>query len=382
MPTFAQAVLADAPAAYWKLDETSGTTGASQTATNPLTYLNGPTLGAPSLIASDLTGRSMELAGGTSKQHARAVDAANLDFSTALTIEAVVKPRTIPPGAGFASIVSKDGYVLQFNAGQLELKLRNTTGTTGRYKAPAGAVVAGRAQHIVATWDGATAAIYVNGTAVTSQAAVLGTLVNTTWNLTVGSFDGTTENFDGWIDEVAVYPTALSAARVLAHHQALGSLIVDQGPLALTAATALDGSGSLRHGAPLELTAATTLAGAGALYIGSPVALTATSILAGAGAALRGAPLAMALTGVLDGAGAARLGAGPLSLDARATFDGAGVARVGAPLALLADGTLVGLGLVLTGPRPPVAVRLTSLPAVRVAVAAHSALDLRVRALR
>jgi hypothetical protein len=90
----------------------------------------------------------------------------------------------------------------------------------------------------------------------------------------------------------------------------------------------------------------------------------------------------MALTGVLDGAGAARLGAGPLSLDARATFDGAGVARVGAPLALLADGTLVGLGLVLTGPRPPVAVRLTSLPAVRVAVAAHSALDLRVRALR
>ena len=55
-PTYSQQVLADTPAAYWRLGEASGTTAADSSGANRTgRYLNTPTLGQPGALAGDST---------------------------------------------------------------------------------------------------------------------------------------------------------------------------------------------------------------------------------------------------------------------------------------------------------------------------------------
>ena len=75
--------------------------------------------------------------------------------------------------------------------------------------------------HLVATYDGATMRLYVNGALAASQAA--GYLQNAVRPLRIasGNTDGAANYFlPGRVDEVAVYASALSAARVSAHFAA------------------------------------------------------------------------------------------------------------------------------------------------------------------
>jgi hypothetical protein len=76
--------------------------------------------------------------------------------------------------------------------------------------------------HFVATYDGSTTRIYLDGSLAASQPAALG-LNATTASLWVGAsaFD-TAAYFNGIVDEVAVYGTALSAGRITAHYHASG----------------------------------------------------------------------------------------------------------------------------------------------------------------
>lgn len=76
-------------------------------------------------------------------------------------------------------------------------------------------------QHIVGTWDGSTARIYLNGSQVGS-ATRTGTISTYATPLTVGCFHNLPKTsdycFKGVVDEAAVYPSALSAARVQVHY--------------------------------------------------------------------------------------------------------------------------------------------------------------------
>jgi hypothetical protein len=77
--------------------------------------------------------------------------------------------------------------------------------------------------HVVGTYDGTTARLYVNGALVASTGA--GLTQNTQRPLRIAS--GTTETtpqffLPGRVDEVAVYASALAAARVQAHYDARG----------------------------------------------------------------------------------------------------------------------------------------------------------------
>ena len=56
-------VMGDGPAGYWRLGESSGTTAADETGTNPGTYLNGPALAQPSLLPSDGANTSVRFDG-------------------------------------------------------------------------------------------------------------------------------------------------------------------------------------------------------------------------------------------------------------------------------------------------------------------------------
>ena len=91
-----------------------------------------------------------------------------------------------------------------------------------RLQAPVNAVLAGQTYHVVATYDGATQRLYLNGNEVAS-AALSGGASSTANALYLGSWGGAGEFFKGTIDDAAVYGAALSAAQVGAHYAAATS---------------------------------------------------------------------------------------------------------------------------------------------------------------
>jgi hypothetical protein len=213
---YSTAVQADSPVSYWRLGD-SGTTAADAKGANNGTYFNGALIGSASLLASDANDKAVALDGAN--DHVRVPNSASLGLSTALTLEAWIKPTSIPAAGQFRSIVTKpESYTLQFNGPRLEFTIMQF-GVRQRLQAPLGAIQAGQIYHLVGTYDGTTRRLYINGTEVASG-ALSGGATSNTQGLFIGSWSGSSEFFAGTIDEVAVYGTALSASRVAAHRAA------------------------------------------------------------------------------------------------------------------------------------------------------------------
>lgn len=216
-PTYASVVAADSPVSWWRLNEASGTTAADQESANPGTYLTGTTLGAASLLATAPTDKAVAFNGTTGAVRVNA--ATSLNFTNAFSLEAWIKPSSLPVSGAFASVLTKaESYSLQFNGPRLEFTVIQS-GTRKRLQAPSGAIVAGGTYHVVGTFDGATQRLYVNGVQVASV-ALSGSASVTTNRLFVGSWNGSSEFFKGTVDEAAVYNKVLSPTSVAAHRQA------------------------------------------------------------------------------------------------------------------------------------------------------------------
>jgi hypothetical protein len=240
-------VMTDSPVSYWRLGETSGTTAADQRGTNAGTYQSSPTLGAPSLLASDSANRAVSFDG--TNDRVRVSSSASLRIASPLTIEAWIKPTSLPGTGAFASVVTKaESYSLQFNGPRLELTIIQS-GTRRRLQAPVGAIVAGQTYHVVGTYDGTTQRLYVNGTQVASTGLTGGATLNNN-ALYIASWNGAREYFRGVIDEVAVYGSALSATRVDAHYDAgsASGMVAMRSPLAAQTLLAANRSGGAAPG--------------------------------------------------------------------------------------------------------------------------------------
>jgi hypothetical protein len=214
---YADAVLADTPAGYWRLGETSGATAADAAGSNPGGYHGGALLGQASLLATDLTNKAVRFDGAN--DYVDIPSSAALKPTAKVSVEAWIKPKALPAAGDFVSIASKaESYSLQLNGPLLELTIIQS-GSRRRVQAPAGAIAAGQVYHVVGTYDGSTERLYVNGAEVAS-APLSGTITTNSSSLDIGSWSEGSEDFNGTIDEVAVYAAALSPARVAAHWQA------------------------------------------------------------------------------------------------------------------------------------------------------------------
>jgi len=233
--SYAATVIADRPVSYWRLGETSGTIAGDQTVANPGTYEGPPTLGAASLVGADTTDPAVAFDGAS--DDVRVGQSGSLDIGGALTLEAFVKPTSLPAAGSVRQIVAKTGsYSLDLNGPALELTLYQL-GVARRVQAPAGTIVAGRGYHVAGTYDGSTERLYINGRQVAST-AVSGATDVTINGLRIGSWDGTQQFFAGTIDEAAVYNKALSATQVAAHFTASQLPLGDPSDLSATAASA------------------------------------------------------------------------------------------------------------------------------------------------
>ena len=210
--TYESAVLADSPAGYWHLGETSSSTGIDASGNNkPLSYAASVKLGAAGATGVD---SALSMGGTTS---ANAGD--NFDFAgtTPFTAEAWV--RVAANDTTWRNVLSKQGmdannlhqgWVLWTHAGQAGFE-RWSNGSSNNSMVtniPVGPWV-----HLAGTYDGSTVRLFVNGVQVGSSATSI-VLGDTPFLFRVGDL------FNGSIDEAAVYPSALPAARISAHYKA------------------------------------------------------------------------------------------------------------------------------------------------------------------
>ena len=220
-PAYRSLVLADGPVSYWRLGEASGTTAADSAGTNTGSVRGGVTFGAPGALIGD-SDTSMSFDG--SSGYVSVANNANLNLTGDLTVEAWARPSALDGVT--RAVVHKGGTggypTYQYRIGLTSGNLWRGTVYVGSnnltVSSPGIASTLGWT-HLVMTRSGSTLKLYLNGTAV-ATATASGTLNTGTGTLAIGRTGSVSvDYFKGSIDDVAVYPKALSAATVADHYR-------------------------------------------------------------------------------------------------------------------------------------------------------------------
>ncbi len=215
--SYADLVLGDSPAAYWRLGETSGSTAVDSSGNgNGGAYENSPTLGAPALIAD--VNPSVDFAG--TGDRVIVPSSTSLIPSAAVSVEAWVNLDALSPTLwSYHTIANKSGsYWLRVDNLGGTHRFRFIIRQGGVYYAVTASSVSvapATTYHVVGTYDGAAVRIYVNGSAQGTVTRT-GPLDQTSFALQISSASGF--GCDGRIDEVAVFSQALTASQIASHY--------------------------------------------------------------------------------------------------------------------------------------------------------------------
>jgi hypothetical protein len=220
---YSSVVLADAPRVYYRFEDNpaSSTMSDSSGNGNHGSYQGAVTRGAAGLLAEGGASADFPDVSGQRDYYP------SWTTGSAYSAEAWFRPDNATPPAGTGRTImghDTNGSALTWRLfintdGRVQI-FHTDIGGTFRIVTSTTVIVPGLTYHVVATWDGATLCLYLNGVLEGSVAAA------SVWNsgspLNIGSLysGSTSEHFDGRLDEVAVYGTALSQARVTAHYQA------------------------------------------------------------------------------------------------------------------------------------------------------------------
>ena len=223
---YVAAVLGSNPAAYYRLNESVGSTAfdASPNQANGA-YASGISAGLSGLL--DALDPSANFTAGTVSIGRNG----NLFPSAAISLEAVVQPTSASLSAQEVKILSGgtpwvapyDSYKLALDGGYPVMAISTAGGADYSVKANA-QLTAGGTYHLVGTYNGSSLAIYANGQLLLSSAA--------SGAINPGSGSGTALGGDvtgnwlyrGILDDVAIYPTALSASLVAQHAALISGL--------------------------------------------------------------------------------------------------------------------------------------------------------------
>jgi len=234
---YANAVLSGPVAAYWRLGESDGAQLAVDVTGFHSGYLSNfvaGELGAPGALLND-PDTAATFAGDNCAQ---APYSPALQHSTAFSVEAWVQS-----GGSSGSVVCSrnqylsSGYELAQSGGVWQFRTGYSTSPASEdwNDLNAGTVNTGEWQHVVATYDGVTKNLYVDGQWVGSQSVPV-LPVNEPLRIGAGQTYQTLPGnfFNGAIDEVAVYWQALTADQV-AQHYSIGALGPNVPPVLLEA---------------------------------------------------------------------------------------------------------------------------------------------------
>jgi hypothetical protein len=222
MSGYAPTVTEDAPLAWWRMGEASGTVAADSSGhAHPGEYTNAPTLAQPGAIASEPTNTAVKF-NGTNQ---RVVIPNFTGPGDTFTIEAWVK-LTVAEQSGVILHLGVGAASFRLNAGKLQL----LAASTAELRITTAAVpFDGKSHHCVVTKTGTTIKIYVDGVSQTlSGSSTTACVNNTEQSYGIGAYGigAGGEWNSSTLDEVALYGTALSEARVKAHFEAAAEAVV------------------------------------------------------------------------------------------------------------------------------------------------------------
>lgn len=213
--SYAQTVLSDSPLRYLRLGEPAGfgiTTAYDWSGNTQNGTINGTvTLGTQGLLYND-PNTCMTFDGSTGY-----IDIPTTSLPTgaaAWTIECWCQVQSI--SLSYAVLVAF-GTAAAF--GMAEIHIKNNTFAIGIFSGvdptgPANLVV-GNTYHVCATFNGTTVTLYINGQSVTTATPAYNIVAS---KCRIAVRPDTLRFYPGPIDEVAIYGTALSAARIQAHY--------------------------------------------------------------------------------------------------------------------------------------------------------------------
>ena len=224
--SYVQTVLANAPAAYWRLGETSGTAAVDTSGKgNGGSYSGGVALASAGLINDPNTAASFD--GNDDRMYFN--DSASLSPTATISVEAWVRPTAVPTAAGSGwHLVAKWNTALALHRRAVRARSSSSLFTTAlrrhtaRMRSSTTTVAAGGTYHVVGTYDGANLRIYVNG-GLQATVARSGAVNDSSYGgVLAGGGWGTLPSpaFKGRLDEIAIYPSALSASTVQQHYTA------------------------------------------------------------------------------------------------------------------------------------------------------------------
>jgi len=224
-PAYGDVVLEDSPVAYWRFQESSGTTVSDASGNgHNLTLTSESGLGAGGL-SGDAGDLSWD-APGSDASYGYVPSASWQDVNT-FTVEAIIQPDTTSSYRGIVTHDSRSNRSWNFYLQNSQLLVYDySVGGNGDVLRSSQSLAAGQRHHVAMTYRDKTVKLYVNGTPVGTRSNVTLRTTSTSMPMVIGgSYAGTSKPtflFDGKIDEVAFYHTALSAERLAAHASKAG----------------------------------------------------------------------------------------------------------------------------------------------------------------
>lgn len=227
-PAYPATIQSQNPIAYWRFNDgvtapvydTAANLGSLGTAADGL--YNSATHPVPTgLAASASGGTASAMSGG---QHIRIPFNADLNPSESFSVEAWLRPNDVLTGTTLTCALSsghfgspRAGWLIYQGAAGFNFRMFNQNGTTASVNISGGGpLTAGTWYHVVATYDGSTAVVYVNGSEVVRDTPT-GYVAPTDGAFAIGMRADNSFVWSGQADEVALYGTALTADQVTAH---------------------------------------------------------------------------------------------------------------------------------------------------------------------
>ncbi len=213
--TYAQQVLADSPAGYWKMDEASGDIADSSGNALTMTTHGGPTYHA----TGPGTGGFGITFVAASSQYFEIVDPGSspLDVANVFSLEMWYK-RSATQGT-FQWLLSKGNSAYAMYVDDSNVVTAQSPAQGEIIHANAALTDTASWHHIVCTYNAGTKKLYIDGADVGTGGGTP-TCVDNGASFDIGA-TGATNFINGSMAHVAVYSTVLSAARVSAHFAAM-----------------------------------------------------------------------------------------------------------------------------------------------------------------
>jgi len=138
---------------------------------------------------------------------------AEVDGTASVTCEVWIRPQVLAADSLFFA----GGLSLKIHSGQANVQLNTSNGLVD---VVGGSVVINQTYQIVATYDGVTARLYVNGIQVGQQNFIGAINCAGDTHVTIGGTEGGGTVYDGWVEKTVIYPTALTPQQIAALYAA------------------------------------------------------------------------------------------------------------------------------------------------------------------